>query len=466
MLLVGDNLASRITAILLGSFLALAVVLGAFILGPQGGEDRESLFQLPVPQEAASIVEAVEASSSQARPLVLRALNSSAATVRIQSGFPPVLPGLRRSPRTEWMFARYSPVLGRRPFRVDMRQGLLSDLMSDNGLRPKPSISLSVQLKDGSVLVIERRPTALIRNYIARSAAAVATAAAILIAGLVLAVRQTARPVARLAVATRRFSIDGEGPDLPLKGPRELQDLSAAFNDLQRRIRDLVADRTRILAAIAHDLRTYLTRLRLRADFIADDDQRERAARDIEEMSLLIDDTLLFAEQASRPAAAAQRIDAAVEVRALIDLRQELGEAVTAAPEADSANDADDLTVRCAPLSLRRMLANLVDNAIRYGGQARIGCRRLGETVEIWVEDDGPGVRAGDLARLMQPFERLEGSRARHTGGAGLGLAIVRALAASNRGLMVVENRVPSGLRAAIRLPAAEPGVRNLDGQP
>jgi signal transduction histidine kinase len=449
-LLIGDNLAARIVAILLGSVLALALLVAAVLLWPRGNFEANGLFQLPAPEETARIVQAVEASPPLARPLVLRALNSDAATVRVEPRMQPLAAGLHRSPGTEWVLARYSRLLGSRPLRAELRTGLLRQLLSP---RPSVAIRLSIGLNDGSVLVIERRPPALIRNYIARAAAFVALASAILGGGLVLAVRQTAGPVARLAAAARRFSIDGRGPDLPLQGARELRDLSAAFNEMQYRIRALVDDRTRVLAAIAHDLRTYLTRLRLRADFIGDDDQRSRAARDIEEMSLLIDDTLMFAEQAAAPILYDGRVDVAEEVAKLVALRQELGEPVSM----DEAATEAGLAVRCAPLMLRRMLANLTDNAIRYGGSARIGFCSAGETVDIFVNDEGPGVPADDLARMVRPFERLERSRGRQTGGAGLGLAIVRALVESNGGALNLINRQPAGLSAILRLPRVQP---------
>ncbi|MFV4649127.1 HAMP domain-containing protein, partial [Mycobacterium tuberculosis] len=155
---------------------------------------------------------------------------------------------------------------------------------------------MSIRMRTGEVLIVERRPPALVRNYLARIAAGVALAALVLFAVLALAVRQTAKPVNRLANAVRAFSLDGGSPPLPVTGPRELRDLSTAFNDMQQRIRALVEERTRVFGAIAHDLRTYLTRMRLRADFIEDGDQRRRAEIDIDEMSQILDDILLFSQ--------------------------------------------------------------------------------------------------------------------------------------------------------------------------
>jgi signal transduction histidine kinase len=279
-----------------------------------------------------------------------------------------------------------------------------------------------------------------------------------LLAGLSMAVRHAARPVEALARAARRFSFDQAAPDLPVTGPRELRELSAAFNDMQGRIRDLVEARTRALAAIAHDLSTYLTRLRLRADFITDDHQRLRAICDIEEMSLLLDDTLTFAQPGAAGHLGGPSCDAEVEIVAFLDQARELGWPVRLI----AAGAMSPARVACNGLSLRRMLHNLADNAVRYAGQAEIRLRKTRGALEIEIADRGPGVPPADLARIVQPFERLEASRGRETGGAGLGLAIVRSLAERAGGSLTLENAAEGGLRAILRLPeppGAAPGI-------
>jgi signal transduction histidine kinase len=298
--------------------------------------------------------------------------------------------------------------------------------------------------------VIEHFPPVLVRTYLARIAAIGGVVAAVMLGGLALAVRQTVRPVRDLALAARRFSLDRRAPDLPVAGPGELRELASAFNDLQGRIRILVEARTRMLAAIAHDLRTYLTRLRLRVEFIADAAQRDRAERDIEEMALLIDDTLAFAEQTAGPPRGA--CDAWAEAERVVAAQQELGRPVSLEGPAPPA-----ARVAGSPLALRRMLGNLVDNAVRYGGGARVSLAPDGDgRLVLAVEDDGPGVPAEALTRLTEPFERLEESRARETGGAGLGLAIVKGLAESLGAELRLQNRPEGGLRAALIFPLAD----------
>jgi signal transduction histidine kinase len=308
-----------------------------------------------------------------------------------------------------------------------------------------------VGLRAGGVLVIERRPPAAARRYIGRFAVFFAGMACVLLLGLALAVRQTSRPVRHLAEAARRFSLDQQAPDLPMTGPREVRDLASAFNELQGRVRGLVAERTRLLAAIAHDLRTYLTRLRMRAEFIDDEDQRDRAERDIDEMAQLIDDTLLFAQRTIQPVPSqAATCDLMEEIQGVVAQRQELGEPVTLADERAAPGP---LPVGCPAPSLRRMLNNLIDNAVRYGERARVAVKSSPTAAEVSVEDDGPGVPAGALAELAQPFLRLEASRGRDTGGAGLGLAIVESLAQSCGGAMELSNGPTGGLRALLKFP-------------
>jgi signal transduction histidine kinase len=450
MLVFRDNLATRLAAILLGGLALLAAAAAAVFLWPVPGRPGGALWDLPAPREAAAVVGAIEAASPQARPLVLEALNDSVTAVSLARDFPPPAPELRRAPELEWLFARYSGVLEGRPFRVEQRRRLVLSLLGGAGA--EPSVRMVVALRTGGVLVIERRPSAFLRAFLARGAALLAATAMVLLAALYAAVRQAARPVQRLAEAAQRFSIDAARQDLPVGGPRELRALAVAFNGLQARVRGLVQARTGALAAVAHDLRTYMTRLRLRCEFIAEPQQRARAERDLEEMSQLLDDILLFARESGGGAAARNdRCDAGTELADFVRGRAEQAEPVRLA----AAPGEGEFTLGCGRLALRRMLANLTDNAVRYGGATELSACVEGRMLAIEVRDHGEGVPAEALARLTQPFERLEGSRGRATGGAGLGLAIVDVLAQSCGGALSLSNAPGGGLSARLRLPAA-----------
>jgi signal transduction histidine kinase len=194
-------------------------------------------------------------------------------------------------------------------------------------------------------------------------------------------------------------------------------------------------------------MRTYLTRLRLRAEFIDDPRHRDGAVRDLDEMAALLDDTLFLAQgEADRSSAVA--LDLAAAAEALVAVRRELGDAVT-------LDAAGPLPVRATPQSVRRILGNLIDNGLRYGAAVTVRLARDSDRADLIVEDDGPGVPPEVLVRLGEPFNRLDASRNRETGGAGLGLAIVRALAGRDGAEVIFANRAEGGLRVTIRYPAA-----------
>jgi hypothetical protein len=271
-------------------------------------------------------------------------------------------------------------------------------------------------------------------------------------AGLTLwAVRRLTRPVSDLAAAAERLGRDVNAPPLPEDGPREVATAARAFNTMAERIRRFVGDRTQMVAAIGHDLKTPITRLKLRAELLDDDEQRRKILADLEEMEAMIGATLAFA-----------RDDAAAEPSVMVDLaalcRTVLDEATDAAPEMANAityDGPEHLTVRARPVALKRALANLVGNALAYGGAARLTLAEAAPgQLRIVIEDDGPGVPEYELEGVFQPFRRLETSRNRETGGSGLGLPIARNILRAHGGDVVLRNRPKGGLAAVMTLPA------------
>ncbi|MGA0604327.1 ATP-binding protein [Caulobacter sp. KR2-114] len=440
-MLLTDSLSTRITAVLLLVFALTAAAVAAVSLWPSPSAGR--LFDLPLPDEAAAMVRALEGAPVDDRPAIIQALNTSVVSAELVDDFPPPRAGLHRAAGLEALYQHYAPAFAGRRFQVWTRPP--RPLRALAGEDVDAPVRLLVSLQGGGVLVLERRPSRIARTYMARGGLTLALVGAALLAGLLLAVAQTTRPVGRLAGGVRAFAEALDAPDLPLTGPREIRDLSAAFNAMKGRIRGLVAERTRVLAAIAHDMRTYLTRLRLRAEFIADEAQRAKAVADLDDMAALLDDTLLFARDVSGPGAPAETFDLAAEVAEFAAVRAETGQPVSAAAPAGV------LPLAATRLTVRRMLANLTDNALRYGGSARLMAGADASGTWLAVEDEGPGIPETELARMLQPFERLEGSRGRDTGGAGLGLAIVQALAATQGATLSLSNRAEGGLRAQVR---------------
>ena len=263
------------------------------------------------------------------------------------------------------------------------------------------------------------------------------------------AVRRLTRPVTDLAAAAERLGRGVNAPPLPENGPREVATAAAAFNTMASNIRRFVADRTQMLAAISHDLRTPITRLRLRAEFLEDEDQRRKMLADLAEMEAMIAATLTFArdDAANEPAGAT---DLASLARTVLD------EAADACPEhADAVayEGPEHLILQLRPVAMKRALANLVGNALKYGDAARLRLEARGQGAVLMLDDDGPGIPEAAQEVVFQPFQRIEGSRNRETGGTGLGLTIARSILRAHGGDVTLSNRQGGGLRVVARLP-------------
>lgn len=263
------------------------------------------------------------------------------------------------------------------------------------------------------------------------------------------AVRSIARPMRALARAADRFGRGGEAVPVPLEGPSEVRVVTEAFNTMQERIGRFVRERTEMLAALGHDLRSPLTAMRLRAELIDDEETRDRLTASIEEMQTMVEATLAYAKGIADHEAMAT-VDLAEIVRDVADEVAAGGGTV----EID-ATGPTEASVR--PTALKRALRNVVENAVRYGGSAAVRLERDGGDVVLVVEDEGPGIEESALERVFEPFTRLESSRSRETGGTGLGLAIARTIVRAHGGEITLANRPEGGLRATLRLPT---GVR------
>ena len=279
--------------------------------------------------------------------------------------------------------------------------------------------------------------------------ASIGLTVAAMILVVTLTVRAGTRPLARLADAADRMGRGEREPPLPETGPEEVRRTTAAFNRMRERIGRFVADRTRMLAAISHDLRTPITALRLRAEMVDDEEIRRRMLETLADMERMTEATLAFARE-----------DAAVEDTRTVDLDALVGSVVDDLAEIglDAAYaEGERLPYPCRPVGLRRAVRNLVENAVAYGMRARVAIAGRDGPGDIVVEEDGPGIAPQDRERVFEPFVRLEGSRSRDTGGVGLGLAIARSIARAHGGDVLLENRPEGGLRAILRLPATTP---------
>ena len=261
-----------------------------------------------------------------------------------------------------------------------------------------------------------------------------------------LVVRHLTMPLAAFARAAQRLGTDVRAPSIPESGPAEVRQAIRAFNEMQERIRRFVEDRTQMLAAISHDLGTPITRLRLRAEFIEDKEQQRKMLADLDEMEKMVFASLAFV-----------RDDAAHEPRVTIDLLTLLHRVCDDA--GDSGHQVtleageDAVPYDCRPVALRRALTNLIDNAIKYGHQARVTLENDSDGILVRIDDNGSGIPEEFLEDAFKPFQRLEASRSRETGGTGLGLTLARTIIRAHGGEINLSNRSEGGLRVEILLP-------------
>lgn len=263
--------------------------------------------------------------------------------------------------------------------------------------------------------------------------------------------RRLVAPIGALAAGAERLGRDPGAPPLDIAGPAEVAAAVAAFNQMQDRIRRYVEDRTSMMGAIAHDLRTPLTRLRFRIEAVPEP-LRSKLEGDLDQMEAMVASTLSFVRDVGLP-----RDRRKLEVASLVETVMD----EAALTGADAAVEMSDrVVVDGDPLALKRLVANLVDNALKYGASAHARVYSDGGMAVILVEDNGPGMPESEIERVFEPFHRLESSRSRETGGIGLGLAVVRAVARSHGGDVVLSNRPRGGLSARVTLPLALPSTR------
>jgi signal transduction histidine kinase len=261
------------------------------------------------------------------------------------------------------------------------------------------------------------------------------------------AVRLATRPLERLASAARTLSPSGEGERLSSQGPTEVNEAVAAFNAMQDRIADYTRERLQILASISHDLQTPITRLRLRAESMNDSPERERIMEDLIHMQHLVREGIAYARSAHGAAEPMVRVEMDAFLESLVADYQDVGKRVELTGHAGT-----HVVTRLQ--ALRRVVGNLIDNALAYAGAAEVEVSKVGnDRVRIVIADRGPGIPAAELDKVMQPFYRLENSRNRDTGGTGLGLAIAQQLTASIGATLTLRNREGGGLEAIVELP-------------
>ena len=428
------SLAGRITLVLVAGLLLLQLVpLGLWIYDNTWGVGAQVAESLA--GRVNSVVALYEGAPPRDRPALLRAVQSRNFGVVQRSGRP-ALPSGAPGGLAGDILPRLGPVgeRGAEAWSMWSRRG--------------PTTLIAVPVLDGGWLwfsvFAESRP----ESQVIRPVYWIAVVAVVALFALWAAWR-TAAPMRRFAAAADRFGVDVYAPPLPEQGSGELRRAVRAFNRMQERLRRYVDDRTMLLAAVSHDLRTALTRLRLRSELMDKGEPRDKILADLDEMQAMLQASLDFA----RDAAAAEertRVDLSALLQALCDDCADAGQDVRYA-------GSDQVLLEGRPVALRRAFANLIDNAVRYGGEAEVTLEDRGETVDVTVADRGPGIPPDKREQVFAPFRRLETSRSRDTGGTGLGLAVARSAIRAHGGDIAIEERPGGGLVFRASLPRLAP---------
>jgi signal transduction histidine kinase len=306
-------------------------------------------------------------------------------------------------------------------------------------------VQIDLQLADGTWIAITEpnREYAFARQL--RNVSILLLGLALIAGFALLAARMIIRPLKQLSAAADRLGRERELTLIDRSGVPELDAIADSFNQMQQRLKRFVDERTQMLGAISHDLRTPLTRLRLFAEHVRDPQQRALVLNDIAEMEQMLSASLTFAGDEARREAHS-RVDLAALLISLCDTVTDGGERATYAGP-------DHAQLPCQPVAIRRAFGNLIDNACKYGFEAQVTLREQADAIEVTVTDAGPGIPAEQVEQAFAPFTRLEGSRNRASGGVGLGLSIARDVFHGHGGSIVLEPNAPGGLLARVWLP-------------
>jgi signal transduction histidine kinase len=441
--------------------LALAVTqgLGLLLLTDERNRAVRAALGLEAAGRAANVVLLLDSAPPDLRPSILRAADSP--LVRFEVG--PEPEASRDSAEADLVLSQIRQILGEpdREVRADVHALSVAPLpMPDTmpaAMRPMHEammaghtdpieLTLSIRLAAGDWLNVRtmfHRPGPQLSPQALLPLLLMAVAVALV---AWWTAQRVVGPMRALAVGADRLGRGRDADPLPMTGPSEVRETTQAFNRMKDRLTRFVNERTHMLVALSHDLRSPLTAMRLRIEMLDETEDSIRLKALVEEMQAMVEATLEFARGVTRAEPAAE-VDLAV---LLGDLVGDIGgdRATLAASQPLPA------TIR--PQALNRALRNLIDNAVRYGGVAKVTLTQEPGMAVITIADKGPGLPDDQLEAVFEPFVRLEGSRSRDTGGVGLGLAIARTIIQAHGGTVLLRNAVDGGLEAVVRLPIGE----------
>lgn len=449
MRLVPRSLLGQLALLILGAFLA-AQAISIWLFADERGAAIRAAQRFETVERAEAVARALDAASAESRESILAAVNSR--LVRFSVGDAPLVEmGRMELPALEGDDIRATEVTvsphDGRPAEPPAAFAWLHERMRAAGVAPV-EFRISIPLGEGDWLNVRARfqrpdiqaPPALL--------GATLLSLALLMAALWFGLGRITRPLRQLADAADGFGIDAPAPEMPRHGPREVRALSDALGRMHTRLTAMIADRTRMLAVLGHDLRSPITALRVRAEMVDDDETRERMVATLDEMQEMVESTLAYARGVST--------DQPMEPTDLAMLVGELADELSETGPQIAVMSSEPVSAHIRRTAIRRALRNLMENAQRYGRGARVSVSQGSGRAEMQIEDEGPGIPEQDLEKVFDPFTRLETSRSRETGGIGLGLPIARAILRAHGGEVILSNRSAGGLRATVHLPLVQ----------
>jgi signal transduction histidine kinase len=433
--LLPSRITTQIAALTIVALAAIHAVLTiTFFLtrhGDRSGRPDRSPGQ--VSGQVIALVQLVDAAEPQARPRLVADIRRAfpALDMALTDAAPPNARRAADDPHLNFLRRHVEPGL-----RITMAEPAA----------PGAAPLLAVALKDGGGVTLRMPPPPPPPPMLGSPLVVTLISIAVILTLLgIWAARGLILPLRAFAKAAEGFSPDGEIALLPERGPHEIRTAAIALNRMRERIKRLVQDRIRMLAAMGHDLRTPITRLRLRSEFIADEAVRAQMLSDLDRMQTMVESVLVFLRD-GQTREAETMIDLASSLQTICDQFADLGHDVR-------YDGPDHLALTARPDALHRAVTNLVDNAVHYGGKARVHLSAA-PAVMITIEDDGPGIPDAQKEAMFEPFVRGDAARGMNDAtGFGLGLSIARAAVAANGGTLTLQDRHPSGLAAVIALP-------------
>lgn len=440
--LVPGSIAGRTIAVLLiGLTLSHLLSIGAYHYDASNMWDRS--FERKLADEIVDVRAVLGGVATEERERVAHLLSSRGFEIHWERGAVAVSDQVRFAGEMNSLVDRLRAI---RPELGDLAMNFAFD--SGGVGVPLPPFVVSFSLADGSTVGVRTALGGDTSSTSGRLLLSTGLMAAAVLGLSLLLIRASLAPLRALGQAAERLGMDVTAPPLPEDGPVEIRRAARAFNEMQRRIARLLDDRTQMLAAISHDLRTPLTVIQLRTEMIDDTEVRAKIVSDIDDMKFMVESTLSFLRD-ERSLEDVEPVDVVSTLQTVCDDLSDTGAPVTYCGP-------DHAVLMGRPVSLKRAFTNIIENAVKYGTTARVALTVEDGRVRVIVEDDGPGIPEAEMERVFQPFHRLDVSRNGDVGGFGLGLAAARTVVRAHGGDIELVNRSEGGLSVTIVLPDAK----------